>query len=127
MQLVLLQEQTPGWTRIERKKNHCRIMTFCPVKHKQGTKVESWILIHIRQAYTAAAQKTITTNRQSFVGSTQACNLKIHGTAGKFSVNWKCTWQFDIEDDNGGRRTVKFPNIIYCKGAPYSFLSPSLE
>jgi len=36
----------------------------------------------------------------------------------------KGTWKFDLEDDNGIKQTIKIPNTLYCKEAPYCLLSP---
>ena len=36
----------------------------------------------------------------------------------------KGTWKFEIEYDNGITRTIKIPNTLYCKEAPYCLLSP---
>jgi len=46
------------------------------------------------------------------------------GTGWKCAVKWKGTWKFEIEDEKGITRTIKIPNTLYCKEAPYCLLSP---
>jgi len=46
------------------------------------------------------------------------------GTGWKCAVKCKGTWKFEIEDEKGITRTIKIPNTLYCKEAPYCLLSP---
>jgi len=53
-------------------------------------------------------------------------NIKIQGITGKCRIKWKGTWNFEIADDEGTRRYIKLPHMLYCKHVPYFLLSPQL-
>jgi len=67
---------------------------------------------------------SIAKSRKRFTGPLVPCNIKIQGLAQTCNVKWKGTWKFEIEDDDGITRTIKVPNTLYCKEAPYCLLSP---
>jgi len=49
---------------------------------------------------------------------------RVQGLTGRWTVKWKGTWKFDLEDDNGIKWKIKIPTTLYCKEAPYCLLSP---